>query len=139
MRGSNYCCDQFGAGKGRIRPVSPKSRRSYPAAIEAANQTMVRAMLSLRHTQSRDKHRSEGQKCLKNPAVLCYPSHNGHTSERSSDPMAVRPLLLGISLILALVLIVLSILLVNSPQPMHQSEGLVPSQPSHNPQSPSLQ
>lgn len=53
--------------------------------------------------------------------------------------MAVRPLLLGISLILALVLIVLSILLVNSPQPMHQSEGLVPTQPSPNPQNPSLQ
>jgi hypothetical protein len=53
--------------------------------------------------------------------------------------MAVRPLLLGLSLIFALVLIILSILLVNSPQPMHQSEGLIPSQPSPNPQNPQVQ
>jgi hypothetical protein len=53
--------------------------------------------------------------------------------------MAIRPLLIGMSLILALILVILSILLVNPAQPVHQSDGLVPTQPSPNPQSPSLQ
>jgi hypothetical protein len=53
--------------------------------------------------------------------------------------MAIRSLLIGLTLILALVLIILSILLVDPTQPVHQSEGLVPSQPAPNTQSPSVQ
>ena len=39
--------------------------------------------------------------------------------------MALRPLLIGLTLILALVLIILSILLVNPTRPLHESQGLV--------------
>jgi hypothetical protein len=46
--------------------------------------------------------------------------------------MAIRPLLIGLTLIFALVLIILSILLVNTTQPMRQSEGLMPSQQMPN-------
>ncbi|TCR82484.1 hypothetical protein [Neorhizobium sp. P12A] len=44
--------------------------------------------------------------------------------------MAIRPLLIGLSLIFALVLVILSILLVNPSQPMRESEGLMPNQQS---------
>ncbi|MGO4436264.1 hypothetical protein [Rhizobium sp. RAF56] len=47
--------------------------------------------------------------------------------------MAIRSLLIGISLIAALVLIVLSILLVNPTRPMHESTGLMPA-PTASPQ-----
>jgi hypothetical protein len=53
--------------------------------------------------------------------------------------MAIRPLLIGLSLIFALVLVVLSILLVNPSQPLHESEGLMPSPQMPNQQSPSQQ
>ncbi|MFJ6326366.1 MULTISPECIES: hypothetical protein [unclassified Rhizobium] len=39
---------------------------------------------------------------------------------------AIRPLLIGILLILALVLVALSILLVDPAQPFRQSESLIP-------------
>jgi hypothetical protein len=39
--------------------------------------------------------------------------------------MALRPLLIGLTLILALVLIILSILLVNPTRPLHEPQGLV--------------
>ncbi|WP_198929041.1 hypothetical protein [Rhizobium sp. AC27/96] len=39
---------------------------------------------------------------------------------------AIRPLLIGIILILALVLIALSILLVDPSQPLRQSDSLIP-------------
>jgi len=42
--------------------------------------------------------------------------------------MAIRSLLIGVSLIVALVLIVLSILLVNPSRPMHESQGMLPGQ-----------
>lgn len=41
---------------------------------------------------------------------------------------AIRPLLIGILLILMLVLIALSILLVNPNQPLRQSDSLIPMQ-----------
>lgn len=47
--------------------------------------------------------------------------------------MAIRSLLIGISLIVALVLIVLSILLVNPTRPMHESQSLLPN-PTTSPQ-----
>jgi hypothetical protein len=37
--------------------------------------------------------------------------------------------LIGLTLVLALVLIALSILLVNPVQPIHQSQSLIPAQP----------
>ncbi|MBN8952803.1 MULTISPECIES: hypothetical protein [unclassified Rhizobium] len=46
---------------------------------------------------------------------------------------AIRPLLIGIILILALVLIALSILLVDPVQPFRQSESLIPP-PTESPQ-----
>jgi hypothetical protein len=49
-------------------------------------------------------------------------------------PMAIRPLLIGLTLIFALVMIILSILLVNPRQPMPQPEGLAPSQQTPNQQ-----
>jgi hypothetical protein len=42
--------------------------------------------------------------------------------------IAIRQLLIGLTLILALVLIALSILLVNPAQPIHQSDNLIPMQ-----------
>ncbi|MBB5573853.1 MULTISPECIES: hypothetical protein [Rhizobium] len=42
--------------------------------------------------------------------------------------IAIRPFLIGIILILALVLIALSILLVNPVKPIHQSDTLIPMQ-----------
>jgi hypothetical protein len=48
--------------------------------------------------------------------------------------MALRPLLIGLTLILALVLIILSILLVNPTAPLHESQGLVPSPSGANQQ-----
>lgn len=39
--------------------------------------------------------------------------------------MVIRPLLIGLTLILALILVILSILLVNPIQPMRQSESLL--------------
>ncbi|MBB3456879.1 hypothetical protein FHT86_005190 [Rhizobium sp. BK313] len=42
--------------------------------------------------------------------------------------IAIRPLLIGLTLILALVLIALSILLVNPVHPIHQSDNLIPMQ-----------
>ncbi|WP_167332678.1 hypothetical protein [Rhizobium freirei] len=48
---------------------------------------------------------------------------------------AIRPLLIGIILILSLVLIALSILLVDPVQPIHQSESLIPP-PTESPQRP---
>lgn len=48
--------------------------------------------------------------------------------------MAIRPLLIGLTLILTLVLIILSILLVNPTRPFHEPEGLVPSQTGARPQ-----
>jgi hypothetical protein len=48
--------------------------------------------------------------------------------------MAIRPLLIGLTLIFALVLIILSILLVNPTHPLHEPEGLVPSQTGARPQ-----
>jgi hypothetical protein len=47
--------------------------------------------------------------------------------------MAIRPLLIGLTLILALVLIILSILLVNPSHIMHQSEPFATQQPGVNP------
>jgi hypothetical protein len=44
--------------------------------------------------------------------------------------MAIRSLLIGLTLVLALVLVVLSILMVDPSQPLHQSEGLMPNQPA---------
>ncbi|HEY0121630.1 MAG TPA: hypothetical protein VGC14_07700 [Rhizobium sp.] len=52
--------------------------------------------------------------------------------------MAIRPLLIGLALILVLVLIILSILLVDPSQPLHESESLIPPQSAPNPQNPSL-
>ena len=43
---------------------------------------------------------------------------------------AIRPFLIGLTLILALVLIALSILLVNPVRPIHQSDSLIPNQQS---------
>ena len=43
-----------------------------------------------------------------------------------NEMIAIRPLLIGIILILALVLIALSILLVDRAQPLRQSESLIP-------------
>jgi hypothetical protein len=57
-----------------------------------------------------------------------------HTDERRQSQMAIRPLLIGLTLILALVLIILSILLVNPTHPLHEPEGLVPSQTGARPQ-----
>ena len=48
--------------------------------------------------------------------------------------MALRPLLIGLTLILALVLVILSILLVNPTRPLHESQGLVPSPSGANQQ-----
>ncbi len=48
--------------------------------------------------------------------------------------MAIRPLLIGLILILALVLVILSILLVEPAGPVRQSDGLVPTAPVTNPQ-----
>ncbi|MFK0164741.1 hypothetical protein [Rhizobium sp. NPDC090279] len=48
---------------------------------------------------------------------------------------AIRPLLIGILLILTLVLIALSILLVDPVQPVRQSESLIPPQ-TESPQRP---
>ncbi|MGZ9719660.1 hypothetical protein [Rhizobium miluonense] len=48
---------------------------------------------------------------------------------------AIRPLLIGILLILSLVLIALSILLVNPGHPIRQSESLIPP-PTESPQRP---
>ncbi|NLS16821.1 hypothetical protein HGP16_09640 [Rhizobium sp. P40RR-XXII] len=48
---------------------------------------------------------------------------------------AIRPLLIGILLILALVLIALSILLVDPAQPVRQSESLIPP-PTESPPRP---
>ncbi|MDK4706046.1 MULTISPECIES: hypothetical protein [unclassified Rhizobium] len=48
---------------------------------------------------------------------------------------AIRPLLIGILLILALVLIALSILLVDPHQPIRQSDSLIPP-PTDSPQRP---
>ena len=45
-----------------------------------------------------------------------------------TDMTAIRPLLIGIILILALVLIALSILLVDPAQPLRQSDSLIPMQ-----------
>ncbi|MDL2403011.1 hypothetical protein PY650_00690 [Rhizobium calliandrae] len=42
--------------------------------------------------------------------------------------IAIRQLLVGLTLILALVLIALSILLVNPVRPIHQSDNLIPMQ-----------
>ncbi|MBB4567965.1 hypothetical protein [Rhizobium leucaenae] len=42
--------------------------------------------------------------------------------------IAIRPFLIGIILVLALVLIALSILLVNPVKPIHQSDNLIPMQ-----------
>jgi hypothetical protein len=47
--------------------------------------------------------------------------------------MAIRPLLIGLTLILALVLIVLSILLVNPSQTTRQMEPFGQQQPGANP------
>ncbi|MDE1991273.1 MAG: hypothetical protein KGI75_02170 [Rhizobiaceae bacterium] len=41
---------------------------------------------------------------------------------------AIRPFLIGLTLVLALVLIALSILLVNPARPIHQSDNLIPNQ-----------
>lgn len=48
--------------------------------------------------------------------------------------MAIRPLLIGLTLILALVLIVLSILLVNPSHNIRQPEPFAPQQPGANSQ-----
>ncbi|WP_154677715.1 hypothetical protein [Rhizobium tubonense] len=48
--------------------------------------------------------------------------------------MAIRPLLIGLTLILALVLIILSILLVNPNRPLREQPGLVPSPAGANSQ-----
>jgi len=45
-----------------------------------------------------------------------------------TEMIAIRPLLIGLTLILALVLIALSILLVNPVHPIHQSDNLIPMQ-----------
>ena len=42
--------------------------------------------------------------------------------------IAIRPLLIGLTLVLALVLIALSILLVNPVKPIRQSDNLIPMQ-----------
>ncbi|MFS8114377.1 hypothetical protein QD460_21850 [Rhizobium jaguaris] len=42
--------------------------------------------------------------------------------------IAIRPLLIGLTLILALVLVALSILLVNPVRPIRQSDNLIPMQ-----------
>jgi hypothetical protein len=57
-----------------------------------------------------------------------------HTDERRQSQMALRPLLIGLTLILALVLIILSILLINPTRPLHESQGLVPSPSGANQQ-----
>ncbi|AYG60981.1 hypothetical protein [Rhizobium jaguaris] len=44
--------------------------------------------------------------------------------------IAIRPLLIGLTLILALVLVALSILLVNPVRPIRQSDNLIPCRPS---------
>ena len=41
--------------------------------------------------------------------------------------MAIRSLLIGLSLIIALVLVILSILLVDPSQPIHAPSGLIPT------------
>jgi hypothetical protein len=41
--------------------------------------------------------------------------------------MAIRPLLVGLTLVLGLVLVALSILLVDPSRPVHQSESLIPA------------
>jgi hypothetical protein len=46
--------------------------------------------------------------------------------------MAIRPLLIGLTLILALVMIVLSILLVNPSHTIHQQEPFAPQAPGAN-------
>ena len=48
--------------------------------------------------------------------------------------MAIRPLLIGLTLILALVMIILSILLVNPTHNVHQADPLAPQPPGANPQ-----
>ena len=48
--------------------------------------------------------------------------------------MAIRPLLIGLTLILALVMIILSILLVNPSHNIRQPEPFAPQQSGANPQ-----
>lgn len=48
--------------------------------------------------------------------------------------MAIRPLLIGLTLILALVMIILSILLVNPTHTVRQSDPLAPQPPGANSQ-----
>ncbi|MET0748507.1 MAG: hypothetical protein ABWY49_09970 [Rhizobium sp.] len=48
--------------------------------------------------------------------------------------MAIRPLLIGLTLILALVMIILSILLVNPSHTIRQQEPFAPQQSGANPQ-----
>lgn len=46
--------------------------------------------------------------------------------------MAIRPLLIGLTLVVALVLIILSILLVDTSRPMMEPGAFSPSQPGVN-------
>lgn len=48
--------------------------------------------------------------------------------------MAIRPLLIGLTLVAALVMVILSILLVNPSQIIHQPDPFASQQPGANPQ-----